>query len=94
MRDAQSALLRAIAAEAGPGLLVREAHSTPWASATFTGARHRLSLLLEHPATDLAARLEGMSALAGHLLADIAVSAQEGPDGTRLAIEALTIEDR
>lgn len=69
---------------------------TRWASVTFTGARHRLSLA----GADSAAARDWLAALAelelevrGHLVADIAVDASARADG-RLSAEvaALTVE--
>ena len=72
------------------------ATSTPWASATFTGARHTLSLA-GTDGTDARAWLAGLAELElsvrGHLVADIAVDASARADGRITAlIAALTIE--
>lgn len=102
MACAQTALFRALARRAGPGhaLTLRTAHSRPWASATFTGARHSFALLLSGPAAaEQATRLgaevgEVEFTLPGHLVADIAiVRRSDGAEGAALEIEALTIED-
>jgi hypothetical protein len=103
MTCAQTALLRALARRAGPGhtLTLRTARSRPWASATFTGARHSFALLLSGPdAAEQASRLgeevsEVEFTLPGHLVADIAiVRRNDEADGAAIEIEALTIEDR
>ncbi|MDB5688523.1 MAG: hypothetical protein JWL91_399 [Sphingomonas bacterium] len=74
--------------------------SEAWASATFRGARHNLSLQLEGDggddrATKLAAALAIMEfRLPGHLVADIALTARKTyADGMAVEIEALTLED-
>jgi hypothetical protein len=73
-----------------------------WASVTFCGARHRLRVRLEGSgavgaAADFLGDLgERDYALPGHLLADIALLAEERGDGgsyAALEIEALTIEE-
>jgi hypothetical protein len=72
-----------------------ESRHTPWASATFAGARHRY--LLRVPPCG-SSTLNGLDErefdLPGHILADIALSDQsERPDACFLTIEALTVED-
>lgn len=75
--------------------------SRPWASITFSGERHRLSLCLPGPGAQAAvdAFLDGLEdrdfALRGHILADIeATGIQRDADGQiRLTLEALTVED-
>jgi len=80
-----------------PGISVVRHESTPWASVTFAGARHRLTI--EARATPefegwLAALSEKEFALRGHLVADLAVRSIERRDGLATAeIEALTVED-
>jgi hypothetical protein len=100
--DAQDALLRAIKARVGGDelLAVREARSTSWASATFSGSRHRFGLTLSGEAASatvgrLADGIDAMEfELPGHLVADIAiVDRTDTPDGSSFAIEALTVED-
>ena len=100
--DAQAALLRALSARVGKEqiLSVRHARSEPWASATFSGARHSFGLALTgKSAFETANRLaEGLDAmefrLNGHLVADITlVDRRDTPDGATFAIEALTVED-
>ena len=76
--------------------------SRPWASITFSGERHRLTLCLPGPGAEAAADafLDGLGerefALRGHILADIEAAAVEHEsDGqVRLTLEALTVEDR
>jgi hypothetical protein len=74
--------------------------SEAWASATFRGARHSLSLHLDGAtADDRATRLaetlgEVEFRLPGHLVADIALTGRKSnAAGTAIEIEALTLED-
>lgn len=100
--DATSALLRALRDHLGDGveLVVEKVTSRRWASITFTGARHEVRFRIEgEGALEAAERFVAGAAAAefvlrGHLLADIAVVAQERvDDGIRIALEALTVED-
>jgi len=96
--DATSALLNALRRRFGKciGFVLEEVRSRSWASATFVGARHEVRFRLEGERAEAAARdfvskLESAEfKLRGHLLADIALACNEG---TRLSIEALTVED-
>ena len=83
--DPHRALIRALLARY-PGLLVLAGTSEPWASATFTGARHTLTCAT---GPDLGGIEEEEFALPGHVVIDIA--ARRAAD--RMTIEALTIED-
>jgi hypothetical protein len=75
----------------------------PWSSIAFAGARHRFSLHIRGDGAGAAADLflagleAGAPGLAGHTLADIAVTgdqrAEQG-DSVRLSLEALTVESR
>jgi hypothetical protein len=99
--DAQDALLRAIKGRVGRDqLAVRQAHSESWASATFSGSRHSFAFLISGGSAQATASrfAEGLDAmefdLPGHLVADITLlDRQDTPEGTVLAIEALTVED-
>lgn len=101
MRDPHGQFLRALRIAAGdPSPFPAETHSTAWASATFVGARHCVTL--RFTGRDATARADALALgieerefiLHGHLLADIAVVGQiNGPDEASLTIEALTIED-
>ena len=102
--DAADELARAVCASfVGFGLSceVEEVASRSWASVTFTGARHRLRLCVEgERASDAAdAFLSGLSerdfALRGHILADIALVANDRLErgAIRLVLEALTVEE-
>ncbi|HYD13071.1 MAG TPA: hypothetical protein VEC11_09505 [Allosphingosinicella sp.] len=75
--------------------------SRPWASITFAGERHRLTLRLPGPGAQaavdsfLAGLEEREFALRGHILADIeAAGIEREADGQiRLTLEALTVEE-
>lgn len=90
--------LRADAARAGLALDIAEAVATRWASATFTGVRHALTLTIDTAdAADawLAALPDADLPLRGHLVADAAVMRSERSGRQiRAAIEVLTVEDR
>jgi hypothetical protein len=93
--------LRAHFLELGAPVTVESLASRSWASITFSGERHRLTLCLPGPGAQAAADtfLEGLEerdfALRGHILADIeAIASQRDADGqVRLTLEALTVED-
>lgn len=75
---------------------VIESSQTAWASATFSGARHRyvLGLPAGSPADALADVAEVEFDLPGHIVADIILSERQEHSGIqRVAIEALTVED-
>lgn len=83
--DPHRALIRALTARY-PGLLVLTGESEPWASVTYTGARH---MLVCAAGPDLTGLGEQEFALPGHIVADIHAERA----GDRVTIEALTIED-
>lgn len=95
MRDPHPLLCGALVAAAG-GARLGWSRSEPWASATFSGARHLLAINLP---PDEAGRLAGdlaemEFAIPGHLVADIAVAGRRGEaGGVTLEIEALTLEE-
>lgn len=99
--DAATQLERALLASAeaaGCPVAITEADLTRWASVTFTGARHMLTL--KGAASSalsrwIAALPEAEFALRGHLLADLNVEAvrREGADVT-VMLEVLTVEER
>ncbi|HEX8642997.1 MAG TPA: hypothetical protein VF702_03690 [Allosphingosinicella sp.] len=104
--DAATALLCALSANIGTfrgHFRVDSISSRPWASVTFSGARHRIAFTLEGEgaaatADAFAARLgDAEFDMSGHILADIALVGDErSPAGDRVQvrIEALTVEDR
>lgn len=93
-------VLRAWFAGLGAPVAFEALTSRPWASITFSGERHRLTLNLPGPGAEAAvdAFLDGLAerdfALRGHILADIeAVGVARDADGQlRLQLEALTVE--
>jgi len=103
--DATTALLRALRATLQDVNFVsfvtfERVHSREWASITFNGARHEVTIRLDGEdaaaaADRLAERLEATEfRLRGHILADIALVAREpAGEGVRLSLEALTVED-
>ncbi len=97
MSDPHARLIAALNARAGGAGEVLQACSRPWASVTFTGARHLIRMMLPDAAAD---RLcEGLDehefAIPGHLVADVTVASRHDAGGfVTLEIEALTIEDR
>jgi hypothetical protein len=92
---------------AGPGLVIEDFASEPWASLTFAGARHSLTIRLtgEEAAVERAwDRLEALFTapdlpLAGHFLADFEIGERMGEldEAGQLTLsirmEALTIEE-
>jgi hypothetical protein len=99
--DAAAQLDRALvaaAAAAGCPIAVATSDWTRWASATFTGARHSLTLTASaSPMLD--AWLVGLGehefALRGYLVADIHVRRMARTEGVvTVVIEALTVEER
>jgi len=82
---------------------VESIEQTDWASVTFSGARHRLRVILDGEgavgaAADFLDQLPDLDLpLPGHIVADIALVAEKRGDGggfAALELEALTIEDR
>jgi hypothetical protein len=98
--DAGTALVRAIEASAkraGCTVRMKASDWTRWASATFTGARHELSLEAdESGALDgwLAELPEAELPIRGHLVADVVVSSVRRAEGVAtIRLEALTVEE-
>ncbi|MGQ0560052.1 MAG: hypothetical protein ACT4OE_10820 [Sphingosinicella sp.] len=98
MRTAGERLAAALverAAALGAEARIETQQDAAWSSVTFDGGRHRLVLVLEQgdAADALAASLATVELeLRGHLVADIAVTGQEGKAGsTRLTIAAVTV---
>lgn len=92
----ERALVRSAGAE-GFALAIVAAEWTRWASVTFTGARHRLTIAAApSPALDrwLAALPEAEFSLRGHLVADLALAAEPRMgERVEVELEALTVED-
>lgn len=98
--DVETQLERALvrgAAEAGVVLNVAAATATPWASVTFTGARHRLTMVAPGSSSLdcwLAGLAEAEFRLRGHLVADLVVATAIDSSGfAEITLEALTVED-
>lgn len=78
-----------------PSARLIEARERPWASITFAGARHWLTVLVP---SDLAAEIvrdlpEADLRLVGHIVADLAIMRQTPQAGSiALVLEALTVE--
>jgi hypothetical protein len=93
---ALGALLRAIRDAGGAPMVVLEAESTPWASVTFSGARHQVGLRFDGAGgaarAEAWARMLGAAEfdLPGHLVADVA---EVSLDGEILRFSALTVVD-
>lgn len=89
--------LRIAAEAAGVSIEIAASTSTPWASATFNGARHHLTLDLTLAGEEagfaqwLATLPEADLPLRGHLVADVIVTRTTERAAT---IEALTVEER
>jgi hypothetical protein len=97
--DAATLLERALvasAAAAGCPVTVQAADWTRWASVTFSGARHELTLTGEASRALnawTAALPEAEFALRGHLVADLSVARrQRSGDQVTLGLEVLTVE--
>jgi|KBSSwiStaDraftv2_1062776.scaffolds.fasta_scaffold41408_2 hypothetical protein len=93
-RDPHGRLARVLLAMR-PAELV-ESVERPWASATFSGARHRYVLRLDSNEDDSCySRLDEQEFdLPGHIVADIALTSHHHDNsGCRLVIEALTVVD-
>ena len=101
--DPHRALTRAILAGLDPASATIESDSqTPWASATFCGARHQFAVTVAgDDAVAAAARLSRMInedrvLIAGHIIADIVLECHQlvqslGAPHIALGIEALTV---
>ena len=105
MSAAAAGLLRGLLNRAGVDrdrILLIEFRSTSWNSLTFDGERHRISLRIPAPDAErtLDLLIRGLEdaefAIAGHVVADIAVAGSPAPqpDGSILLdLEALTVAD-
>jgi hypothetical protein len=102
--DAGAELERALGvhlAHLGGAVTIDALTSRPWASVTFSGARHRIALTLHGPGAAAAADafLAGLGErefpLPGHVLVDIAAVGdmrEGGEDCVCLKLEGLTVE--
>ncbi|MBX3563731.1 MAG: hypothetical protein KF730_04045 [Sphingomonas sp.] len=90
--------LKASAAVAGCAVTIAESTVQRWASATFMGTRHTMTLArAPSPQFDawLAALPEAEFALRGHLVADLQVMRVTRDDGAvSVELEILTVEER
>ncbi|MDJ0277192.1 hypothetical protein QLH51_10340 [Sphingomonas sp. 2R-10] len=86
--------LRIAAEAAGATIAIVAADATPWASATFNGARHRLTLAGGGAAFErwIAALPEADLPLRGHLVADVQVVGRAVAGA--VGLEVLTVEER
>jgi hypothetical protein len=98
--DALKRALRAYFVCLGAAVAIESLASRPWASVTFSGARHRLALCIPGPGAAAAADafLDGLAdrdfTLPGHVLADIdLVERSEEDEQVRLVLEALTVAE-
>ncbi len=100
--DATTALLRALrsAFDSVNFVNFERVQSREWASITFTGARHEVTIRLDGEGAEAAADrfAAGLDAtefrLRGHILADIVLVGRERTEhGVHLQLEALTVED-
>ena len=98
--QATKGLMRAIARDLAGPVLFGEVASTPWASGTFSGSRHRIEMRINGLTANETARCfaDGLEErdfpLSGHILADInLVEIELGVDQVRIVIEALTVEE-
>ena len=95
--NAAAALRRALVAAFASDRIIADiaaVRSTPWASVTFTGVRHELSMRLSGPRAD--ELITGLSEreldLPGHILIDIAATeVGRGGDNRSVKVEALTV---
>ncbi|MEP9402815.1 hypothetical protein [Sphingomonas sp. VNH70] len=85
--------LRIAAEAAGVAIAITVSDWTHWSSATFTGARHRLTLASADAGFDawLAGLGDADLPLRGHLVADIVVTARHA---AAAEVEVLTVEER
>lgn len=95
-RDTGARLARAIEA-AGPAVKVAARDALCWASVTFSGARHRLTLTAtDSPELDrwLNALPDADFAIPGQLVADIEVGEMvRAGDKVAVVVEVLTVDD-
>lgn len=99
-RDCHGRLMTALLDEAGPAAQIVDSTLTPWCSATFIGARHKVVLaLIGQDAADRATALaeslpETEFRIFGHIVAELVVDERQavGASEVRLHLCVLTIE--
>lgn len=94
--DVQAMLVRDLLGRGGEGARLVHGRSRPWASVTFTGARHvlRLAMLAEQEEAFAQGIKESQFALPRHFVADIVIAGRRRADrDVVLDIEVLTIEE-
>ncbi|HEX7820674.1 MAG TPA: hypothetical protein VF463_08640 [Sphingobium sp.] len=98
-RDCHGRLLTALLDRAGAGSAIVDSGITGWASATFVGARHGVTLALR--GEDMVVRAEALLAilpeaefaLAGHIVADLSIDRMDlEAEEVVLTLSILTIE--
>ena len=99
-RDCHGRLIAAVLEMTGGDAQIEDASLKPWCSATFVGAQHCVTLLLDGDGAadrtrSLAKALpEAEFSIPGHLVADLTVDAiSNGEKMARLTITALTVEE-
>ncbi|MEY4269478.1 MAG: hypothetical protein RLZZ58_694 [Pseudomonadota bacterium] len=103
-RSPHHRLSHALTQRLGRMLRLVDSRETPWASATFTGARHRFHFVVEDVPMGTAERgritalAEAEWGLHGHVVADVALrwgytEPQAGHDPIMLNVEMLTVAD-
>ncbi len=98
--DSGTLLIRALrshASAAGVTLYVDSIVCTPWASATFTGTQHRLTIAAD-PVPGLRDWIDGLPetefAIRGHIVADLAIDAIETiGERAHVTVAVLTLID-
>lgn len=99
-RDCHGRLLAALIERSGPDSAVQDSHITAWASATFVGARHGVTLAIRgddavvHADVMLTALPEADFSIAGHIVADVSIDRVDmDADAVILTLSILTIEE-
>lgn len=103
VQDPATGLIRALVTLGNGAAIFEEHRGTSWASATFKGMRHAITLSFSGgDAMAIGERLADMLPehefqIAGHIVADLAIvdiyRRREGAPHMTLKIEALTVED-
>ena len=91
-------MLERLASAAACPIIIEQADWERWASATFSGARHAITLSAG-PSDAFHAWLAGLAEqpveLPGHLVADLVVGQMtRSPDRTTVNLEVLTVQER